>query len=201
MRRQIRYGVHETNSSSTHAICISKTQNVNDIKLPKDITFDHDEFGWEFSILRHPYEKAAYLNEAIASCYCYDGIEKLIEKKKQLHDMLEEVGVIANFENDKCDISYWILNSNMYKGENPKAYYDGGYIDHGGETREFVDAVLDDKDLLIKYLFGDSFVVTGNDNGDGFSDYMYKDDSSYWYDGEDAYKDEFKDYQIFEKSN
>lgn len=41
-----------------------------------------------------------------------------------------------------------------------------GYIDHSYELREFMFAILDDEDLLMRYLFGDSMVYTGNDNQD-----------------------------------
>ena len=34
MKRQIRQGVFETNSSSTHAICISKDHDTSKLKLP-----------------------------------------------------------------------------------------------------------------------------------------------------------------------
>ena len=43
MKRQIRRGVFETNSSSTHAICIAK----GDYNLSKHIDFTIGEFGWE----------------------------------------------------------------------------------------------------------------------------------------------------------
>ena len=45
MKRQIRRGCFETNSSSTHAICITKA-DVNKEDLPSHVTFTHGEFGW-----------------------------------------------------------------------------------------------------------------------------------------------------------
>ena len=45
MKRQIRRGCFETNSSSTHAICIA-TEDV--LNIPKNIHFGFDDFGWEF---------------------------------------------------------------------------------------------------------------------------------------------------------
>ena len=41
--------------------------------------------------------------------------------------------------------------------------YDG-YIDHDGELMDFLEAVFSDEDLLLRCLFGDSVVYTGNDN-------------------------------------
>ena len=58
MKRQIRQGVFETNSSSTHAICISKDHDTSKLKLPDSVSFDHGEFGWECRKLRHVWEKS-----------------------------------------------------------------------------------------------------------------------------------------------
>lgn len=44
MKKQIRRGCFETNSSSTHAICIATDDVLN---IPKDIHFGFDDFGWE----------------------------------------------------------------------------------------------------------------------------------------------------------
>lgn len=41
--------------------------------------------------------------------------------------------------------------------------YDG-YIDHESELEDFLEAVFSDEDLLLRCLFGDSVVYTGNDN-------------------------------------
>lgn len=57
--RQVRQNVFETNSSSTHSICVTKN-NILDNKVD-EIYFRLDEFGWEYSILSTVDEKAAYL--------------------------------------------------------------------------------------------------------------------------------------------
>lgn len=41
---------------------------------------------------------------------------------------------------------------------------DYGYVDHSYKLIPFINAVLSSKDLLARYLFGDSFINTGNDN-------------------------------------
>ena len=67
-------------------------------------------------------------------------------------DKEEKLNTLKNIL-DKHSISYTF--------EEPKT----GYVDHGYEAREFVDAVLNDEDLLLRCLFGtDSCVYTGNDN-------------------------------------
>ena len=42
-----------------------------------------------------------------------------------------------------------------------------GEVDHAIELKEFVDALLQDEELLKRYLFSkESFILTGNDNED-----------------------------------
>ena len=151
MKRQIRRGCFETNSNSTHAICIIKA-DVNKEDLPSHVTFTHGEFGWENDEYSDLWSKASYLYQAI--CSCYEGDEKA-EVINKITELLAEYGIICDFEPDK-----------------DKEWGDG-YIDHGYETIDFVKAVLEDSEKLLRYLFGDSIVITGNDNSDGYSDRMY----------------------------
>ena len=181
MKVQIRRGCFETNSSSTHAICISK-DDVDKSNLPKHITFTHGEFGWEEAILSDVWSRASYLYQAICDCY-YE--EERQEKLGVLEDLLAGYGISCEFEPDKKDS--WGLTY--------------GYIDHSYEAKDFVDAVLNDSDKLIRYLFGDSIIVTGNDNSEWFDEYMYGTTDEYMYGTTDEYKDEFSKYEIFEKGN
>lgn len=182
MKRQIRRSCFETNSSSTHAICITK----DGYEKTNYVEFAFGDFGWEFEIYSNVRSKASYLITAIFSLDkdCAD------EKLQQLKDILD-----AN--NIEYDIPTPKVNSWEYNGE-IRYYYDtDGYIDHGAETKEFVEAVLSDSDKLMRYLFGDSMIVTGNDNSDNFSDYMYDNLGDWHYE----LKDEFKNYEIYEKGN
>ena len=187
MKRQIRQGVFETNSSSTHAICISKDHDTSKLKLPDSVSFDHGEFGWECRKLRHIWEKASYLYEAILGTYCENGAE---EKLEHIKEVLNKHSIECDFE--PCFDKYW----------------DDGYIDHVGQDDmpEWLESMINDEDALLTYLFGDAFIVTGNDNGDDFSDTMYEPvgevDTDYgsWteYGG---YKKEYDDYDIYYKGN
>lgn len=58
--KQIRSNVFETNSSSTHSICISKSG----YEIPQNITFYLDSFGWEDTTAN----PANYLYTAIMTC-------------------------------------------------------------------------------------------------------------------------------------
>ncbi len=186
MKRQIRKGVFETNSSSTHAICITR-KDVGTSNLPNHITFTHGEFGGEFDVHEDTWNKASYLYQAICDlCYGDDN-----QKKKMLNTLetlLKEYGIECEFEPDKDE------------------EYGDGYIDHGSETEEFVNAVLADCDKLIKFLFGDSFIVTGNDNSDEYSDYMYTqigEEKTEWgsFPRYGDLKPEFEEYEIYKKGN
>ena len=186
MKRQIRKNTFETNSSSTHAICITKV-DVDKSSLPNHVTFTHGEFGLEVDEHSDLWSKASYLYQAICDC-CYDKEDDKEEMLNRIADVLNEYGISCNFEPDK-----------------DKKWGDG-YIDNGYETIDFVKAVLEDSDKLIRYLFGDSFVVTGNDNGDGYRDRMYVNEGeevTRWgtYTRYGGLKPEFNDYEIYEKGN
>jgi hypothetical protein len=144
MKRQIRSSVFETNSSSTHSIAISKAPVV----IGKSIHFSIGEFGWENDTAN----TADYLYTAILYVYSSEVAEEKIEHLKRI---LDKYDVSYQFEEPK----YWIGSSGC-------AYLDNGYIDHGDELTEFLEAIFSNEDLLMRYLFGDSTVYTGNDNQD-----------------------------------
>lgn len=80
METKIRQGVFETNSSSTHSICIAKNQKVN---LPKSIHFSSGEFGWDYDELRSTHAKASYLFTGCHQCdfnYYFDLVLKFLKK-------------------------------------------------------------------------------------------------------------------------
>lgn len=134
--KQIRKGVFETNSSSTHSICISKAP----VTPGKFIHFYIGEYGWE-------------VDERDAKDYLYTAILERGDWKdtlQKLKDILDKYQIEYKFEEPE-----WNKNG---------TYLENGYIDHSYEAQEFVDTVLADEDLLMRCLFGDSTVYTGNDN-------------------------------------
>ena len=136
---QIRRSVFETNSSSTHSICITK--NKPD-EIPAVCRFGLGEYGWEERQIVGK-EKADYLYTAIM---CQKDHEQL---KQRLFEILSSLNIKCEFEEAK---------------RNEYGWYDF-YVDHGGETRDFIEAVLHSQKRLLRYLFSDeSFVLTGNDN-------------------------------------
>lgn len=136
--KQIRRNVFETNSSSTHSICISKKPvSANG----HHIHFYIGEYGWENDSV----STADYLYTAIL---LWEDSEDLLERLKAILDSHQ---ITYEFEEPDYSEDGWLEN---------------GYIDHWSETREFIDAVLSDEDMLMRCLFGFSNVYTGNDNQD-----------------------------------
>lgn len=177
MKLQIRRGVFETNSSSTHALCICENDEVDFAKIKQDyenviITIDGDEFGWNFDVHFDVQTKLNYMFTMItACCNNEDAALTLMNKMKTL---LESIGVTIQYRFDTVITKQMTTFLNCYYTE----FHDKngckfkGYVDHPNET---ILDLLDDKDMFFKFLFGkESMLVTGNDNYEDFGDYMNK---------------------------
>ena len=144
--RQVRYGVFESNSSSTHSIAIPKNcENVN------YISFNIDEFGWEW----READPADYFYTAIYETS--NSTSEVEEKIEKLKNILDSRGIGYRFG----EVEYHIWHSD-YANEDYLSL-DYGYIDHGDELTDFVDELLNDGDKLVRFL-SMGFVFTGNDN-------------------------------------
>ena len=183
MKVQIRQGIFETNSSSTHAICVAKKHKFDKYKLPKKLFVPNCSFGWEPEIHYDTGTKASYLFQTIR--YVFWGDEhKQTQYNKKICDTLRQYGIECEFESG-----------------------DYGYIDHGGEgdMRRWLDDMVSDPDALMTYLFGDSVIVTGNDNDYEFDKEMRPflglcEDGYPLYDY-DKYNKKYSKYDIYEKEN
>ena len=137
----IRHSMFETNSSSTHSIAISK-KKVNVKSLPSKINFYIGDFGWSHEEVN----RANYFYTALALNYGKDGLDDAL---KHVKSVLLNIGVDSEFS-----IPEWYDSGRLANG----------YIDHFDEIREFVTTLMSDDQMLIRYLFSDSHVYTGNDN-------------------------------------
>lgn len=105
--------------------------------LPTEIEFCTGCFGWEQGFAN----PADYLFTALLE---YDEGEFGINLSR-----LKEI-----LNNNGIEMKYYI----------PKDRYDY-YIDHNEDLHDFINAVLGDEKMLLRFLFSsDSCVVTGNDN-------------------------------------
>ena len=139
---QIRNGVFETNSSSTHSIVLAD----KNVEPGLFVDFAMGEFGWGFDKLATTDEKASYLYTAACCLYNRDVYQ-------DLYEVLVKYGV-------ECTCSVPCVKSK-------DGWIDNGWVNHVDGTEEFVERVMNHEHALIRYLFSDqSFVVTGNDNCD-----------------------------------
>lgn len=104
----------------------------------KTIGFYLNEYGWE----NESYNAADYLYTAMVLSDEYRDTNCI----EHLKNVLDKYGVHYTMENPDSD-----------------SYY---YIDHFCEVYDFVDSVMADETLLLRTVFGDSVVYTGNDNED-----------------------------------
>lgn len=152
---KIRQGVFETNSSSTHSICIAKKAKLT---IPESLHFAFGEFGWEFKTLRSLSEKA---------CYLYTGLIRNDRQKdaNRVLNFLSKKGIEVTAEEPIYDVGSYTDD----KGKTVEYKYgkNTGFVDHDDELKEFLDAVCKDNEKLLQFLFSDlSFIITGNDNDD-----------------------------------
>lgn len=138
MKQNIRRGVWETNSSSTHSIHIDDSVELLDTLIPDEegvITLHGDEFGWEVESYNDSMTKANYLTLCMGD-ENHEKMEIFIETIKE-HTGAKEI--VMNFD---------------------------GYVDHGNEHGVLADSTTDKKTLK-NYLFNKkSWLFTTNDNCD-----------------------------------
>ncbi len=155
MKTTTRKSVFETNSSSTHSICVALNQ---ELTLPKSIHFGFGEFGWEVGKLKRASSKASYLYTGLINNGRQDDFNRIA-------DIIRSRGIQVTAEEP-------VFTKHQYttKEGSVREYVNGentGYVDHEDELNPFLDAMCNDEGKLMNFLFSDfSFVLTGNDNDD-----------------------------------
>lgn len=145
---QYRRNVFETNSSSTHAICINNTPTKS---FRKFITFGFEDFGWETCENRDPYN---YLWTAINSVYANDR-----DKREEWKEHLS-----ALCQSKSCECEFLEGSFASYDWDNKTFYYLSNVsIDHDDELTGMLEDLFSNETLLEHYLT-DCDIVTGNDN-------------------------------------
>ena len=157
---QIRNGVFESNSSSCHSICIQKEK----ITHGDYIYFRFDEYSWDEEEVC---DTASYLYTLIMNT-CDDETQQ--GRLDKLKSILDSHNIKYDFEKPK-----FVQYSYGY------SCWETGCVDHGYEANDFINAVLNNEDLLFRYLFGaDSCVYTGNDNSSEGDCMCFAADAKIW---------------------
>lgn len=175
---QIRKGVFETNSSSTHTIAIDKS-DIDKNKLPKSVHFGINSFGWDFSTSN---STAEYLWTAILGFLsCSEQTVKVKDKELDLDDVINIIqtefnkyGIETSF--DLAIDAGMYFNSGRQFGNKvydyPQAIFYVDYtgddgVDHGSELHSFVEYMLSNPENIVKFVINaNSYAITGNDNDD-----------------------------------
>lgn len=152
MKTQVRQGCFETNSSSTHAICIADTVNLEEvlqnIKEYSDgiYTFQLGGYGWD----QDEYGRVGDYLYTIA----HSDKELFETFKQKAEEYFEAEGILVEFEDEK--------------GADRWGYRTYHYVDHGWERKYIVEWALESKDNFFRTVLGNSMVFTGNDNDDSY---------------------------------
>lgn len=166
MKRTIRKGVFETNSSSIHTLVISHSDH---IVIPEEIYFDFGEYGWGYDELYSPQDRANYLYTYI--CSEYDDNYDWYEEHGYSHPDKSRTDVLKHLENILHEIG--VKNCIFRKPRNEKYSFDCGCIDHSRELYSFFEPMLDgDIEALKNWLFNnDNFIILDSDNDDNVENY------------------------------
>lgn len=157
MKPVIRQGVFETNSSSSHSLCIS----IGQVNVPnyegQTVNIVAGEFGWEVETHYDLYTKLSYLYTDAMS-----GIDRQI-----LEDIDGNI-LPASMYNSRLEMLVRVLHKHtkcaevVFEIQNDR-FYPFGYVDH--QSIGTSDEAFESDENMINFLFNkNSFVHTDNDN-------------------------------------
>ena len=114
------------------------------------------EFGWEAEKYSSFEERASYL----WTMACADSFEDAIKRRIFIEETLLEQEIRSEFQP--------VVEGKYTNGGTYCLAEDGSWfgIDHGQEWADFSEKIFSDKKFLLDFLFGDSFIITYNDNDD-----------------------------------
>ena len=164
MKKQIRQGVFETNSSSIHTITIFNGDGYKEnMKRCKSVYFDAGQYGWEEETYSND---AGYLWTGMVTSGRYNE-EELVKFELEAAEILAKYGI-------ECEFAPWEVKKDddyEYTDFKKNSWYDSTpYVDHSFELYDLFDYIFNidgsiDEEHFLRYLFN-SEVKTGNDNCD-----------------------------------
>lgn len=199
---KIRKGCFETNSSSVHAIIISKNRKTawyenyinNGSYRGSTLTIKPGYFGWEHNMYFSSNKKASYLitSALLLNRYdeAHDKISQWLTEERINFEFKMTSQEIINNSPGKRDLNYYKEFHKKYYPDEPMpsddelkrkqlwdaCIYSKISVDHFNEDNaheKLLNYVLKNKSNLLTYLFGDGFIWTGNDNDDTCPDSEY----------------------------
>ena len=147
MKKQIRQGVFETNSSSTHSVTIIEGSHF--VPYYEKLNIETGEYGWEIETYTNIEDKLSY-----ALTFALNRVD--LDLFEMLHSVLEEwmPNTIINYEG----LAYEEVENDFNND-----CIETGYIDHG--SYDEAASIFKSKDTLEDFIFGtDSYFETDNDN-------------------------------------
>lgn len=170
--RIVRKQLFETNSSSTHALCIIKEDNTLDKSGDLHLSYE-GEYGWQFDMINDKTNKFTYLaiiannidnDNDNKTQYLRELLEKLQEIGFTFDSILEEMYFDKNYNSErKMDSILEYLRPRL-NNKNIPGSYSYYYIDHGDQAEYIFFEILKDIGKLKRYMLSPlSFIALGND--------------------------------------
>lgn len=196
--RKIRYGIFETNSSSTHAIVVPK--EVKEDGYNAYDSLDHDYgFGREECRLCDSWdEKLAYAYMLLKD----NNVAELDTFKNQVIEVWEKLFGNKDYTPTPKDVFNYIdrdSSDGNLTGKDGflilKERY-GNYIDHACdlENRDILDRLINDKEFVKRFIFNrDSYITIGGDEYRGYN--IKTIGFEYDYENEEDFINKLKEYE------
>jgi hypothetical protein len=190
MNTQIRHGVFETNSSSSHSLSLSEKFDKNDTTLI-DLDFDIDptdtyiqvkygEFGWEEEEFNDSKTKLSYVVTFLNDVVRVDGTtnEVYVDREvvsdidycKKGNPSLEKYLDPNIYPKLREMLDEVVFEYTGYKiqtiDNDASSYFKQGYIDHQSMSLLVFEDIFESKEKLANFIFNKkSTLHTGNDQG------------------------------------
>ena len=196
--RKIRYGIFETNSSSTHAIVVPK--EVKEEGYNAYDSLDHDYgFGREECRLCDNWdEKLAYAYMLLKD----NNVEELDTFKNQVIEVWEKLFGNKDYTPTPKDVFNYIdrdgSNGDLTGKDGfliLKERY-GNYVDHSCSlsNKDILDRLINDKEFVKRFIFNrDSYITIGGDEYRGYN--IKTIGFEYDYENEEDFINKLKEYE------
>lgn len=181
----IRKNVFETNSSSTHSLCLNRKGKLN-IEKYKDTIFlpNLESYDWGPDILITPWEKLKYILVYLLQNYGYNQPDEFLDTTYINCDLIYKLETIKKYLNSvniefpypDLDIDEYIIDKKTKRILTYEQLVDQWFcydnyiaIDHQSwySSGEFIEKLLRNKEDFLIFIFGDdNFIIIGTDNDD-----------------------------------